>query len=117
MKGKKKILLTILGVLCLSTACEVEGGRRSSSSLDYEISSTTSSSYINNSNNVNNSSSISTSLDPVISSIADENQLPYEAQEFVLLVNSITVDIYAGEAISNAFHYLKLLLIGTIQKF
>ena len=114
MKGKKKILLIILGTLIFSSACSVEGGRRSSSSEDYEISSSSSSlSFDNNYNSndiINSSNSYNSTFVPNISSSENIFKLPQEAQEFVDLVNSITVDVNAGEAISNAFALFEALV-------
>ena len=113
MKGKKKILLIILGTLIFSSACSVEGGRRSTSSDDGYVSSSSSSlSFDNNYNSndiINSSNSYNSTFIPNISSSENIFKLPQEAQEFVDLVNSITVDIYAGEAISNAFALFEAL--------
>ena len=114
MKGKKKLLLIIFGFLIFSSACSVEGGRRSSSSEDYEISSSSSSlSFDNNYNSndiINSSNSYNSTFIPNISSSENIFKLPQEAQEFVDLVNSITVDVNAGEAISNAFALFEALV-------
>lgn len=98
MKGKRNILIILLILLCFSTACEVEGGRRSTSSNDISIS-----------DNSNIISSSSISIDPIISSMAQENGLPYSSQEFINAVNNINVDLNAGAAISNAFALFEAL--------
>lgn len=89
-----KLKYGLILLLCFCTACEVEGGKRSTISSNSVI--------VNTSTNSVNSSftSFSTSSSTIIST---STGLPFTSLEFINAVNSIIVDENAGESISNAF--------------
>ena len=89
-----KLKYGLIFLLCFCTACEVEGGKRSTSNSNSVI--------VNTSTNSVNSSftSFSTSSSTIIST---STGLPFTSREFINAVNSIIVDENAGESISNAF--------------
>lgn len=94
---KKIVYLIILGILI--NACDVEGGRHSTSSSNVVMSS---SSVIENNSTTNSSSSSSL--------IFVSTGLPMISQEFIDLVNSIDISKDdAGEIITNAFDLFDVL--------
>lgn len=92
IKFRKIGILALFGLLCVNTACEVEGRNSSTSSINSIVSNNTSSV-------ISSSKTSSTSSSTTLISTG----LPQVSQEFIDAVNSIVVDINAGEAIENAY--------------
>ena len=89
---RKNLFITLLLPLALLASCTTEGGKRSSSSVDYTSSSSTPVVSSSSSSKVEVSSSSSVKV-----------ELPADAQAFVDKVNSIVLNIDAGKDINDAF--------------
>ena len=95
----KKMKILPLLLVCLMMACDVEGGKRSTSSSNIIVNST--------SNSVGN---ISTDTSISSSSVSISTGLPQTSQNFIDFVNSIVVDEKAGESITFAFELFDALV-------